>query len=648
LATSNKDFKIKNGLIVEGATATVDGSDILTTAASVGDLADVSISSPENSQVLSYEASTDLWKNITISGSSGIIVSPTPPTEPTPTEGTQWFNSSNGTTYIYYDSFWIPTSPPKTGPQGPAGDDGATGPEGPQGPAGAVAADALGNFTGAWENGVDYDPGDVVELNGSSYYAPTGIFSSYSPPNNGWLLVASKGDTGEAGEDGATGSAGADGEDGATGDTGPAGPGVAAGGTTGQILIKASEDDYDTVWEEIPESAAVISSTTPPENTSAIWFNTENGVTYIYYDSYWTSISGSSGAPIVSDTAPSSPVVGMQWFNSSNGKLYMYYSDAWVEIDSNGTATASTGNTVINGAFDIWQRGTSFSSVAGGTYFADRFVTQANAGAQTITRVTDAPTGFTYAARVQRSAVSFSGIAQRIESLTSSLLVDQPVVISFWAKTAEAGQTVRAQVLYPSAVDNFATTTVVETVTNTITSSWTRYTATFSPLTASFVTGLEIRLGTNSSGSATHDLYITGVQLEAGTIATPFRRNSPSIQAELAACQRYCYVKNGSTTDSAWGWGRWESNNFYGWLQHPVQMRVPPTSYVLNNPSGFQAVDPTVGWYNITGINSIHKNGSLGADLLFSVSGASVTNRTFGIMAINSGSGQQLIVSAEL
>ena len=77
-------------------------------------------------------------------------------------------------------------------------------------------------------------------------------------------------------------------------------------------------------------------------------------------------------------------------------------------------------------------------------------------------------------------------------------------------------------------------------------------------------------------------------------------------------------------------------------------MRVPPTSYVLNNPSGFQAVDPTVAWYNITGINSIHKNGSLGADLLFSVSGASVANKTFGIMAINSGSGQQLIVSAEL
>jgi hypothetical protein len=281
LATSNKDFKIKNGLIVEGDSATVNGNDVLTSASSINELDDVSITTPADSQVLAYETATSLWKNITISGSSGIIVSPTPPTEPTPTEGTQWFNSSNGTTYIYYDSFWIPTSPPKTGPQGPAGADGAIGPEGPQGPAG---------------------------------------------------------EDGAQGAEGPQGPAGADGEDGATGETGPAGPGVPTGGTDGQILTKTSSTDYETAWEDIPESAAVISSATPPENTSAIWFNTETGNTYIYYDNFWTSISGASGSPIISDTAPTNPVVGMQWFNSSNARTYIYYSNAWVESDSNGPA----------------------------------------------------------------------------------------------------------------------------------------------------------------------------------------------------------------------------------------------------------------------------------------------------------------------
>jgi hypothetical protein len=35
MATVNKDFRVKNGLIVEGTTATVNGNDILTTASSV-------------------------------------------------------------------------------------------------------------------------------------------------------------------------------------------------------------------------------------------------------------------------------------------------------------------------------------------------------------------------------------------------------------------------------------------------------------------------------------------------------------------------------------------------------------------------------------------------------------------------------------
>ena len=39
-----------------------------------------------------------------------------------------------------------------------------------------------------------------------------------------------------------------DGATGQTGETGPAGPGVAAGGTAGQVLAKASGTDYDTEW----------------------------------------------------------------------------------------------------------------------------------------------------------------------------------------------------------------------------------------------------------------------------------------------------------------------------------------------------------------------------------------------------------------
>jgi len=96
----------------------------------------------------------------------------------------------------------------------PKGTDGANGSDGA---AGADGEDALWNFLGEWENGIDYAAGSVVEYQGSSYYHPTGQFSSYSPPGYGWLLVASKGDQGE------TGLQGEQGEPGAQGDIGPAG-----------------------------------------------------------------------------------------------------------------------------------------------------------------------------------------------------------------------------------------------------------------------------------------------------------------------------------------------------------------------------------------------------------------------------------------
>lgn len=57
-----------------------------------------------------------------------------------------------------------------------------------------------------------------------------------------------KGDTGDTGPQGIPGEPGAAGSQGPAGDTGPAGAGVPVGGTTGQVLAKASGTDYDTEW----------------------------------------------------------------------------------------------------------------------------------------------------------------------------------------------------------------------------------------------------------------------------------------------------------------------------------------------------------------------------------------------------------------
>ena len=63
MATTNKDFRIKNGLIVDGANATVNGNTVLTNAASINALSDVTISSPTSGQVLKWNGTA--WINDT-------------------------------------------------------------------------------------------------------------------------------------------------------------------------------------------------------------------------------------------------------------------------------------------------------------------------------------------------------------------------------------------------------------------------------------------------------------------------------------------------------------------------------------------------------------------------------------------------------
>jgi hypothetical protein len=89
----------------------------------------------------------------------------------------------------------------------------------------------------------------------------------------------------------------------------------------------------------------------------------------------------------------------------------------------------------------------------------------------------------------------------------------------------------------------------------------------------------------NWMSSANNTFYLTGVQLEAGTVATPFRRNAPSIQAELAACQRYYYRTSPYPAGTVPFFGTLQSNSDSGGqaeIKLPVTMRVAPTSLEWN------------------------------------------------------------------
>jgi hypothetical protein len=79
-------------------------------------------------------------------------------------------------------------------------------------------------------------------------------------------------------------------------------------------------------------------------------------------------------------------------------------------------------------------------------------------------------------------------------------------------------------------------------------------------------TGAVSVVGTNGA-----TFYITGVQLEAGSVATPFERRPYG--TELALCQRYYQMLGGLITD----YGIAGRTSAAIW-QFPVQMRTVPTA----------------------------------------------------------------------
>lgn len=52
----------------------------------------------------------------------------------------------------------------------------------------------------------------------------------------------------------------------------------------------------------------------------------------------------SSGGATSSDSTPSSPTTGQLWFESDTGKLFVYYDSAWIEVGGGGGGTSDPMN----------------------------------------------------------------------------------------------------------------------------------------------------------------------------------------------------------------------------------------------------------------------------------------------------------------
>jgi hypothetical protein len=246
-------------------------------------------------------------------------------------------------------------------------------------------------------------------------------------------------------------------------------------------------------------------------------------------------------------------------------------------------------NAIINGNFDIWQRGTSFSNPATTAYTVDRWtvVYDGSGATRTLSRQaftlgqTDVPGEPQYFFRFVQSAAgsggTFNVFTQRIEGVRT--FAGQTVTVSFWAKTA-AAKNLTAQL-----VQNFGTggspSSQVFTAILTSTSvgtSWTKYTAS---VAVPSISGKTIGSDNNDYLSLdfvlpindTFTFDITQVQLEAGPVATPFERRP--IGTELALCQRYYYA----STDGQFNFAHYTNlagSQAYHWYSLPVVMRSLP------------------------------------------------------------------------
>jgi hypothetical protein len=236
------------------------------------------------------------------------------------------------------------------------------------------------------------------------------------------------------------------------------------------------------------------------------------------------------------------------------------------------TGPLSNRNKIINGAMVIDQRnaGAVFTST-GLFYSLDRWLLQAVGATNTAQQVTGS-TGNNKAVLITgNSGNTFTAYSQKIESLNIQDVAGQPATVSFTLSGSASGS-VSVRQLYPTATDNYtATSEPVSGTTVNFTTTPTRYTVTFTA-DANANKGLWLVFDFGAVGAGV-TRTLEEVQLEAGTVATPFEHRS--FGQELALCQRY-YYRSAASLATAWG-ALYNNDAGRVWMSFPTTMRAAPS-----------------------------------------------------------------------
>ena len=308
-----------------------------------------------------------------------------------------------------------------------------------------------------------------------------------------------------------------------------------------------------------------------------------------------------------------------------------------IDIANDGTCRAnitnnlSNRNKIINGAMTISQRhgASSVQLSASEQYIIDRFENDTGSSFDMkadASQSTDAPDGFSNSLKLACDGVSAVSAAsngmittflegQDVQDLAFGTSNAKSVTLSFYAKSSSQNNGHVYGVFLGAYLNG---TRNSQTKGFTVTSSWQRFTMTFEGTgTATntainndnlkgFQIGFSLAAGSNDQVSystwtadsglkgftgqdnffdnTSNEIYITGVQLEVGSVATDFEHRS--FAQELALCQRYFYMHASgafplSNTDRCpigHGYG-YTSTDGYVFVTYPVQMRTNPSLF---------------------------------------------------------------------
>jgi hypothetical protein len=271
-------------------------------------------------------------------------------------------------------------------------------------------------------------------------------------------------------------------------------------------------------------------------------------------------------------------------------------------------------NAVINGGMDIFQRN-SFNTL--NAYSLDRWYINAS----TTTTVTQSTAKTTpnsqYMMLMTATGTQQIFAQQAIETRNAIYYAGKTVTISAYAAGLTTTTNLQMDLSYSTSSDNAITgswTGITAASGNpnlTLSSTVTRWSATYNvPSDAKTLRVLFVNNAANITVG--QGIYLGDVQLEIGSVATPFSRAGGSIQGELAACQRY-YEKLGTVRFDTPSTGDW-----YHSIPYKVSKRIAPS--ITYTFSGGNNISNSATFIDTDGFTFLTNQSGAGVNIFTDVS----------------------------